>query len=901
MLESIQRHKTDLQYLTTILALAAIPVVALRALPTPDGWWRPTVSMVSFSAIFVVVWNWRKAAASLESETAARVAATTPWNSARLALLAILFLGLTVVNFYLPLCQHFWGGGDEHIVFLPRNEALWNSNLEQNAGRPLSTLPVLFAEFLTPDRIEGFLLVGAALVLANSLLMVAILSHFFRDDWLVPLLGGVLYLINPCDLARFYVIWAANNYCFAVFCGLLATWLFLESGARGSRLMLVGACGALLLLGLCHEGLLPLECLVPGLLWLSGRAKGRLLPWMYAWYGVVAISITRFAIHLCIDPSYQAGLLGSADLGFKALYKNFITHLEPVRQYYAPSGPMRWPLKGPFWVPGLIATVGFCTLCAVASWRRSASASPRRTLLGVGLGCVAMQCGLLPFFFIWHNFRTQFFAAPGVAALLACVVGSIVAFVPGRTRTCAGMVLAGWMVATTTVAAWTMQRRAQTTAAATFAKAIDVFDQVRSLSPKFVPGTYCVFLVNADSESPMGDLYSLECTSMYLLDGAVGMQATVVDPPPAGESLTKGGTVAFLPAGVQVRRRRTTRAEYFGYDKLILYRLSWTGEVTLLEKFPAELLPPGTAHVAYDPLPRMLPGPITPARFYRYPAWIVPPEDVVNYRDGFYLGEDWGELRFHDGQLSRWARDGAEILVNPAGQNERNLEFRLNLAETSTPGVLQALDDAGRVVATATQSNAPGQSGIVVLALPLDTTRINRFHLRLSSNGARSNRFEIARVGPDVPPNTKYAGANRIRWNICGNELMLQRGWHGLEGVPDGNPFRWVANDAVLAPKSAGEAGTLLLELEPGPGMGGRTGEFTVADSAGKILARQTLAGHQRLRVPVPANLPGKQDLVLHITNGGTPIPTDPRILNFRVFRAELLPDATANASRELR
>ena len=52
--------------------------------------------------------------------------------------------------------------------------------------------------------------------------------------------------------------------------------------------------------------------------------------------------------------------------------------------------------------------------------------------------------------------------------------------------------------------------------------------------------------------------------------------------------------------------------------------------------------------------------------------------------------------------------------------------------------------------------------------------------------------------------------------------------------------------------------------------------------------------------MPVPASLPGKQELVLHITNGGTPIPTDPRILNFRVFRAELLPDATANAGREL-
>jgi hypothetical protein len=47
----------------------------------------------------------------------------------------------------------------------------------------------------------------------------------------------------------------------------------------------------------------------------------------------------------------------------------------------------------------------------------------------------------------------------------------------------------------------------------------------------------------------------------------------------------------------------------------------------------------------------------------------------------------------------------------------------------------------------------------------------------------------------------------------------------------------------------------------------------------------------QREAIHIPISAGGEVELRLHISNGGHPIPTDPRVLNFRVFRADLCDD----------
>lgn len=169
---------------------------------------------------------------------------------------------------------------------------------------------------LTPGRIEGFLVLAALLCLANALLLAGILGHFFRGSQIVPVAAAALLIVNPCDYSRFFVMWTTNYYWMALFFLLLAVRLYLASHESGSRARLAAACVALLAAGLTSEGGLPLACLAPPLLWLSGRNRARFLPWAFAWYGTLALLAARFLLHLLLlkESGYQSRLLASAAL-----------------------------------------------------------------------------------------------------------------------------------------------------------------------------------------------------------------------------------------------------------------------------------------------------------------------------------------------------------------------------------------------------------------------------------------------------------------------------------------------------------------------------------------------------------------------------------------------------------
>ena len=133
----------------------------------------------------------------------------------------------------------------------------------------------------------------------------------------------------------------------------------------------------------------------------------------------------------------------------------------------------------------------------------------------------------------------------------------------------------------------------------------------------------------------------------------------------------------------------------------------------------------------------------------------------------------------------------------------------------------------------------------------------------------------------------KMATQNRHAANIparsgdipVGPGLELGPGW----GVPEryaGKLFRWCGGTVTLAvaPASRGVA----LELEPGPGVARLPLRLDVTDAQGRSVASFTVAGYERLTIPLPKGHPA----ILHVRaeNGGSHIPSDPRILDFRVF-----------------
>jgi hypothetical protein len=111
--------------------------------------------------------------------------------------------------------------------------------------------------------------------------------------------------------------------------------------------------------------------------------------------------------------------------------------------------------------------------------------------------------------------------------------------------------------------------------------------------------------------------------------------------------------------------------------------------------------------------------------------------------------------------------------------------------------------------------------------------------------------------------------------------ITLGQGWYDLE-TSAGAQFRWVNNDAQLAVwrQDPGPL-SLLLEVEEGFSLGGKPLSLQVFRDDRRL---QTViaAGHQTVAIKLPS---GHVTIRLHVESVNRPVPHDPRILNFRVFR----------------
>ncbi len=107
-------------------------------------------------------------------------------------------------------------------------------------------------------------------------------------------------------------------------------------------------------------------------------------------------------------------------------------------------------------------------------------------------------------------------------------------------------------------------------------------------------------------------------------------------------------------------------------------------------------------------------------------------------------------------------------------------------------------------------------------------------------------------------------------------------GWYPLETY-DGQTFRWANNDARIAVRARkAKSAWLVLDVEPGPGERG-PGVLHFLNGAGRELGAFTITQRQIVKFPLSA-LDRSQSYVLHIDGGGARVPSDPRILDFRVF-----------------
>ena len=120
--------------------------------------------------------------------------------------------------------------------------------------------------------------------------------------------------------------------------------------------------------------------------------------------------------------------------------------------------------------------------------------------------------------------------------------------------------------------------------------------------------------------------------------------------------------------------------------------------------------------------------------------------------------------------------------------------------------------------------------------------------------------------------------------------VHLGAGWHAIERPQTGPPFRWMGGEAEVHIDVPARGEVLELEVEPGPGAGLDPGpkRLDVIDWNGVNVATWMVSGRDTLHLVVPpAAKGGVQTIRLRVPSGGTPLPYDHRILDFRVFRCE--------------
>ena len=877
MIAALRCRLLDLGLVAALLALAAVPLILLRG-RLPD---RPEY-LLAFPALFVsvsVLWallaRRQDSAPALDDAMQGRSDGRGgPWW--HLPLIAALLGALTYLCFYGPLQIHFWVGIDEPLNFEADTLLGWlqvSKWMDAWVNRPLLVLPCALAQALAPGRIEGFLWLGAGLCWINGLLLFALLSELLPRARVLPVAAAVLLIIDRSDASRFLVMYTSNFYWTALALLLAALWLFVRSYRLGSRLLLCVSC---LLLGgslLCYEAAYPLAVLAPVLAWFHREHRRRLPVWAWAWVGTVGLLAVRFLLFLANSraKSYQASVSAQMMRQPGALLGNLGRHLEASLNYFQTTGAAleHWRTA--------VAVLALVVILLGLAARRMTGGGPvpwRHYGVALGMAALAVLLGAVPFLHIPNLFRTQFFMAPGLAVVVACLL----CLIGDRLgRRAGGAVVAGCLgllAANAAAEALSGQRFERARAPVTFERTVHILQQVHCISPRLPPDTL-VLLVSDD------DKYSLMRTNggcAFLGRRFLGAQLLSVPAPENADIVS-----VFQRDAVSAKRGETAALDgrKWSYDKVVAFRLAPDGALRLLRRLPARLLPAENSAGRYDPLALLRPGPVRELPYLRYPRWADRPHDVFDMADAVLLGPGWGPLEWCDGMPSRWVAGQAELVVNSLGQGRRVLRLRV---EAERPGQLEAIDEQGQSVATAALQGRQ-EVGLELVSPP---SRAGLFRLRVRDGAGAVQSFRA--FGPPAPM-PRYPTP---RTDIPGDGLELRNNWYPLETY-EGLTFRWVANDAEVVvddPPSGG--GCIVLDMAAGFALLGQPCQLTLRDESGRALADACVSGRREVRLRLPVGARPGAVFRLHVANGGRPLGPGQPTLNFRVFSVALAADAPA-------
>lgn len=320
---------------------------------------------------------------------------------------------------------------------------------------------------------------------------------------------------------------------------------------------------------------------------------------------------------------------------------------------------------------------------------------------------------------------------------------------------------------------------------------------------------------------------------------------------------------------------------------------------------------------------------------------IAPPDSGISFGRGWYAVEHHSEQ-----EVFRWVENIAEVLVRIPFSPPPSLYFEIEPGPGVGSQIfdLQILDEDQHLQAH-TSIAGPAR---ITLRLPSDGQAVRRFSFRVIGGGLparqdpRIMNFRVFRCGwstaseptPDgayhveasAPTFSVYKAARSFALKLVkaygfyseaggvlravlaaarcymrsrklpvkvGKGDIFEHGsgirpgaqWYPLEHRLR-ETFRWVSKEAQLivrCPKHL-HPKTLVLAVEPGPGVRDQPFELLVRADDGRTVARALVKGLELLEIPLSI-VPGKTQVFrLTLEGGDLPALRDPRVLNFRVF-----------------
>jgi hypothetical protein len=279
------------------------------------------------------------------------------------------------------------------------------------------------------------------------------------------------------------------------------------------------------------------------------------------------------------------------------------------------------------------------------------------------------------------------------------------------------------------------------------------------------------------------------------------------------------------------------------------------------------------------------------------------PDDIVAPDVGVRFGPNWSSVGRGDEGKHRWGRLEVDLVVDPRPGPDRVLVLDLQPGPGvgGEPFALQVFDAADRLVAQARVADRQA----VALALPVphggppqayrlqavgggrpaangDVLDFRLFGCRWQRDlfplpaQASPGDFQNASAGP---------GGGLWRNDVAAPEVGVRfgRNWFGVSRDGAGT-YRWAGHDALLVVEPRGPGRALLLDLEPGPGVGWKPFTLQVFDETDQLLDEAPVVCRHEVALLLPPGPPGEPRVYrLRAAGGGRQLPGGD-VLDFRLF-----------------